>query len=197
MGWIIAAVAAAALLALLCIRVGVYAKYDEGKFLLRLLIGPCSITLIPREKEAQTKDSPPKEEKSAEKKPSSFQKPNLSQIRYLLETLPGILKKALRRAGKGILVKPLHLRVVFAGEDPADTAEHYGKAQAFVSALYPAAKKLIRIRDTKLALSADYQREETVITGEMGIFLRIGTILRIALAAGVGLLCSFTVASLR
>jgi len=187
-GWIILG-GLAALLVLLCMTsVGVFCKYD-GALLLRLTVGPVSVTVFPRKEKEKRADA--KKGKSAAeqtKKSRSVQKPNKAQILYSIEVLPGILKRAFKRFGRGILVKPLNLTVVFAGEDPADTAQTYGKVQALVSALYPEIKKLIRIKNARIALSADYQREKTEFSIEAGARLRIGVVLFIALAAGTDLL---------
>lgn len=188
-GWIIAGGIVVVLWLLCLIRVGVYAKYEEKQFLLRLYIGPFSFPLFPREKQiAEPAAAAEEAVKQTKKEKKTFQKPNFAQIQYLLETLPGILTKALRRLGKGILVKPLRVRIVFAGEDPADTAQRYGKAQAFVSAIYPEVKRLLRVRDVKIALSADYQREEMILMAEAGVYMRIGTLVCIAFGAGWRLL---------
>jgi len=184
--WIILGIIVLFLVLLCMLPVGVYVKY-ETQLLLRLLIGPFSMTLIPRK---ESEKSAVEEKQPAKKieKNRGFQKPNREQICYSIETLPGIVKKALRRTQKGILIKPLLVKVIFAGEDPADVAQNYGKAQALVSALYPEIKKIVRIRKTAISLSADYEREQMELVAELGIHLRVGTILTITFSAGMSIL---------
>ena len=75
-----------------------------------------------------------------------------------------------------------------AGDDPADVVQNYGKAQALVSALYPELKKLVRIKKTSISLSTDYERDQMLLAAEVGVSLRIGTVLVIAFSAGFSLL---------
>jgi len=214
-GWIILGVIVLVVTLLCLTPVGVYVHYEK-ELLLQLRIGPFTVVLLPqkekkpKERKPAAMDAPAKEgEKPApetapssgsvaakpehndekpEKKKTIFPKPNKAQIVYSLKTLPGILKKALRRTRKGILISPLRVKVVFAGEDPADVAETYGKVQALVSALFPELKKLVRIKNARIALSTDYEREKVLLSLEMGIRLRIGAIFVIAFSAAIGLL---------
>jgi len=189
-GWIILS-AVIALLVLLCLLpVGIHIRYD-GEVFPKLLIGPFSMTLLPKKKAVGKEAEEEKVEKKTddgEKKKKAFQKPNREQIVYCLQTLPGIVKKALSRTRKGVTVKPLMVKAVFAGEDPADVAQNYGKAQALVSALYPELKKIVRIKKTSISLSTDYEREQMQLMAEVGVFLRIGTVLAIVFSAGFSLL---------
>ena len=187
-GWILLA-AIVLLLLLVCLTpVGIYAAYNGGEFLLRLLMGPWHVDLYPP-KEKPKKRAPKKEEKEVpEKAEPKMKRPNREQIRYTLHVLPPLLKKAVGRTRRRILVSPLRCQVVFAGEDPADVANRYGKAQALVSALFPALERLVRIKDPAIRLSTDYEGERTEAEGEIGVRIRIGDILIIGISAAAGLI---------
>jgi len=213
-GWILLAVAAA-LLALGWIPVGGEVSY-RGMLSVRVRVGPLRLTVYPRKpkkrkeppskekapvpsQEAGTgetekkppggKEKPAEKEKSAEKaKKKKRLLPNREQIRYSLRVLPPLLGRALRRTRRRILLSPLRLAVVFGGPDPADTAELYGKAQALISALVPALKELVRIKNDEIHLATDYDSETTHIAGEIGLTIRIGDLLWIAVSTAAGLL---------
>ena len=91
-GWIILS-AVIALLVLLCLLpVGIHIRYD-GEVFPKLLIGPFSMTLLPKKKAVGKEAEEEKVEKKTddgEKKKKAFQKPNREQIVYCLQTLPGI-----------------------------------------------------------------------------------------------------------
>ena len=200
-GWIILGVILL-LIVLLCLApVGVYIRYD-AELLLRLRIGPISMTILPKKEkpsktvkkdrkgkaaQSETAEGASESDAPSEKK-TKFPKPNKAQIIYSLRTLPGILKKALSRTRRAILISPLYVKVVFAGDDPADIAENYGKAQALVSALFPELKKLVRIKKARIALSANYENEQMELYAEAGLRLRFGTILIIAFSAAFSML---------
>lgn len=170
--------------------VGVHAAYD-GALTVRLLIGPFRLTLYPPKATEEGKPPPKKREKkekpkkAKEKKP--FPRPNRQQIRYSLQVLPPLLKKAVGRTRRRILLAPLRALVVFGGEDPADVAELYGKAQAVLSTVYPALKRLVRVREDAVNLYTDYDSETIFFRGEIGVRIRIGDVAIIGISAAAGL----------
>ena len=187
LGWIILG-AAVLILALLClIPVGVYACYD-GQFTLQLTIAFWRITLFPEEEEEKGSEAEKPEEK--EKKPGKrrLKWPNRQQIAYSFRTLPPLLKKALGRTGRRIRISPLRLRVVFGGEDPADVAEWYGKALILRESLYPALEQLAQVRNQEIWLDTDYDSGRTVFSGQIGVRIRVGSLLWIGLTLLGGLL---------
>lgn len=189
-GWIILGIVLVVLLVIGLTPVGGRIAYGEGKLTADLEIGPFRIPLYPPGEKGEKPSKKPKKEKKKdrekpEKKP--FSMPNREQLRYTLEVLPPVLVKALRRTRRRIRIAPLHLLLVFGGEDPADTASLYYHAEALRGAVLPVLRRLVRIRDEAVTLGTDYDREDIYIKGELGVRIRIGDIFRIAVSAAVGL----------
>lgn len=180
----------AVLLLIALTPVGVHAAYD-GALTVRLRIGPLRLTVYPPqdkgagEEPAKRRKKRKKPKKTGEKKP--LPRPNREQIRYSLQVLPPLLRRAVGRTRRRILTAPLRLFVVFGGEDPADVAELYGKAQAVLSTAYPALKRLVRIRKDAVGLYTDYEREDIFFRGELGIRIRAGDAALVGLSAAAGL----------
>ena len=107
---------------------------------------------------------------------ASRRRPNRRQILYALDTLPPILGRALGRFGRGLRVPELRLHVVFGGEDPADTALLYGKAQAAAGVALPALERLVAVGETDVALAADYQAERTEFSVDITVQIRLGAL---------------------
>jgi len=183
-GWIILGVIAAVLLILCLLPLSLHISYGDA-LLIEAFAGPVRIPICPKEKK---EGQQPEEPAAATKKKNRLEKPNVRQLRYALSELPPILVKALKRTKNRVRIRPLHVCVIFGGDDPADVAEQYGKAQALCSALLPMLERLVRIRDREIFLATDYDSEVTLITCD--VFLRIltGDVLLIALCAGASLI---------
>ena len=54
----------------------------------------------------------------------------------------GALKRTLRRTCRRTRIDPLEVGVIFAGDDPADTAQTYGYANAALWTLMPKLEEL-------------------------------------------------------
>ena len=95
MGFLIAA----GILTLLAVMpVGVRARYDAAGFLLKLLLGPVSITLFPRQnKEKKKPKTPKKTEKTA--KPATSQTTKTEKKGGSLSDFQGIISQALAFLG--------------------------------------------------------------------------------------------------
>lgn len=186
-GWIILAAVLLVLVCLLALPVGVAARRQE-KLTVDVTVGPFSIAVYPgkgEKKKKKKKESPSKaSEPEKEEKPG----PNGAQLRYTLEVLPGVLVKALSQTRRRIVISPLKVTAVFGGEDPADVALLYGRAQAFVSGGIPVLESLVKLRHTEIRLGTDYEAETTRWTGEAGISLRVWDGLVIGVGALSGLL---------
>ena len=61
----------------------------------------------------------------------------IKELRELAGTVLGALKRTLRRTCRRTRIDPLEVGVIFAGDDPADTAQTYGYANAALRTLMP------------------------------------------------------------
>lgn len=184
--WILAVVVL--LIVLLCwTRVGAWAAFGGGELRLDARFGPLRIHILPAKPkrpgaEKPAKKKPKKEPEGEPKKPKlSF---TLEDGKDALRTLLPPLKRALARLGRGIRVKPLRLSLTLGGqEDPAAAAQTYGELQAAVWAGMPLLERLVDIRDPYIHTDVDFNAPDTAVEGEVGVTLRVGTLL----AVGFGL----------
>ena len=187
--WILAVIAL--LLVLLCrTRVGAWAAFGGGDLRLDVQFGFLRVHILPARTEKPKKpqkpkkgkkQKPPKQEPEEEKPKLSF---TLEDGKDALRTLLPPLKRALERTRRGIRVKPLRLSLVLGGqEDPAAAAQLYGELQAAVWSGMPLLEKLLEIRDPLIHTDVDFNAPGIAAEGEVGITLRVGTLL----AAGFGM----------
>ncbi|MGM9662532.1 MAG: DUF2953 domain-containing protein [Oscillospiraceae bacterium] len=174
------------LILLLLLRVGVEVRLGEP-LTVTLRLGPVRRQLLPqkkKEKKAQPEEKPKEQPKKAKKDKPAGTKPKIgpAEIRRGAELLLPALQKALRRTRRSIRVHPLNVHVVFGGDDPAAVAEQYGWATAAMWSLMPQAERLLVIPEPHIRLDTDFQAERTRTEGELGLSIRIGSTLGIALA---------------
>ena len=175
-----------ALLVFLLIPVSVRVGYEDKQFSVRLRYASWKTALFPTEKqeEEQVIKKPKKEKKAKpQKEPQPKSKPNLQQITYSLDVLPGVLLRALRRTMRRIRIKPLKVHVLIALGDPADTAILYGRLSGVLNATLPLLHCAVRIEDQDIQLFPDFTREEMDCIADVGIRIRPFDILIVAVMA--------------
>lgn len=136
-------------------------------------------------KEKPKKEPEKKEPKDLTKILKKFPRPTKEDLKAAYQMLMPASKKALRRFGRGIRVHPLSLSLTLGGRnDPAKAAERYGDICAVMWTVMPPLEKLIDIPKPSLHVGVDYDAAALRIRGEVGVSLRIGTML----AMGFGLM---------
>ena len=164
-------------------RVGAVVDFG-GEPRVRLRVGPITRTLLPKkEKKKENADEQPSAEKKApkERKKRTLPKLTRSELRDLAETAFGALRRTLRRTCRRTRIDPLEVGVVFAGSDPADTAQTYGYANAALWAVMPELEELFHIPKPSICLGMDFDRTETRAEGTVGVSLRVCDLIAIAL----------------
>lgn len=186
--WILAAIVLLAVL-LLWTRVGVWAALSrEGTLRLDVRFGVFRVRVLPpKPKKSPRAKRAPGTKKAKKERPPEEEEPERGGLSFAPEDLRDALRtmlpavgRALRRFGRGIRIKPLRLSLTLAGrEDPASAAETYGGIQAAVWAGMPVLEKLMDIRDLSLHTDVDFLAEDAAVDGEVGVTLRIGTLLAV------------------
>ena len=180
--WIILAIALVLTL-LNLLPVGVDAAYAEGAFSLAARIGPARLHLLPKAPDAKPgKAKAKKPKKKKEKKKSA---PPDAQT--LLE-LAQLGLQALDRLRQKLHVRLLRLVFVSGAPDPYDTALAFGYVNAALGALTPLAERALRIDERDIQTGVDFQAGQPRIDARIVCTIRIGQIVVIALAFGVGFL---------
>ena len=183
--WIVLIVLAL-LVTLLCMtKVGVLAEFGQEALKLDARIGPFTVQLFPQ------KEKPPKKKQAAGKKsekPAKKKLPKiaLADIKDAVAALWPPLKRALGRTRRGIRIKPLTLSItVGAEEDPASGAETYGYLHSGVWTGMPMLEQLLVIPDPRIHIGIDFDNPKTVAEGRLGLSIRIGTLLMVAMGVGI------------
>lgn len=125
--------------------------------------------------------------KTAEKKPKDLKKtikkihrPSIEDIKTAYQLLWPPAKRAFKRFGQGIRIHPFTLAITIPGRnDPAAAAETYGGACAVIWTIMPAMEEIINIPKPSLHIGVDYDAEKTVVQGQIGVSIRIGTLIAI------------------
>ena len=169
---------------LLWVRVGVTVAFGDA-LCVRLRAGPIRLTLFPGREKRERAEKAAAEKTETEQKPEKKRMPlgrfTRSEWISLAKTLLRALHKALGRIRRKLRVDPLELSIVFAGDDPSDTAQTYGYACAALWTLMPAAEQIFCIPKPCIHLDVDFEAEQTRAEGRIGASMRIGQWLLIAL----------------
>lgn len=188
--WIILAVALV-LTMLNLLPVGVDAAYADNVFSLAARIGPFRLRLLPKPPDAKPKKK--KSPKLKKKKPPKLKKGKSKKqsappdIRTIL-ALAKLGLQALNRFRQRLRVQLLRLVFVSGAPDPYDTALAFGYVNAALGALTPRAERALRIDERDIQTGVDFQAGQPRIDARIVCTIRIGQIVVIALAFGVGFL---------
>lgn len=161
----------------------------------KVTIGPFSIQVAPskkKKKEPEKQEKPQEENKQLKKGKAILEelkkspKSALETAKSAYEALWPPTKRALRRLLRGIRIDPLQVGVTLGGsEDPAETAALYGRAEGAIWAVMPALEQLVRIPHPGIHLGMDFDSAKTDVQGEVGVSVRIGTLLAIGFGVGI------------
>lgn len=173
------------ILLLLLLRVGVIVDFGETQRV-RLRIGPVRRMLFPgkeRTNEKNTRDT----EKTHEGEPptkKAHSHPALPSFTFdewkeLADVVLGTLGRTLRCTCRRTRIDPLEISVILAGDDPADTAQAYGHANAVLWTLMPRLEELFCTPKPSIYLGLDFEKKEPSAEGTIGISLRVWDLLAI------------------
>lgn len=186
MGWWITV---AVLTFLAVLPLGVSAQYNSQGALVRLILGPIRLTLVPGKK----KDKPPKEKKQKPKPQKAEQPRQIGADKpsappqtgkkesggSLLDFLPlvntvfdflGDFRRKLR-------LDRLEVKLILAADDPCDLAVNYGKAWAALGNLLPKLEQWFVIKKRDLEVECDFTASETLIIARLDITVTLGRLL--------------------
>lgn len=192
---ILLAVLLIVLVVLLLLPVSLRVSYEGGQLRIALSYASKLLYSSDRAEKQETAAKPKKEkprkespEKDKPAKTSDKKKPNLQQISYSLEVLPGIIVRALRGTMRRIRIEPLKVHLLIAQSDPADTAVLYGKLHAVLNATLPSIHRAVHIKDQDIQLFTDFSGEEMDCIADVGIQIRPLDVLIVAIGAAFGLI---------
>lgn len=181
MGWLIAL---GVLLLILLFPLGIRVIYNLQGFFADLFVGPFRFRLHPVQKSSEQK-APAKKEKTskphtnnadADKKQGKFL--DFKPFIQIGIDLLGDLRKKLR-------VKILELKLVLAGDDPADLALNYGRTWGATGSLLPILERFLIIKKKKINISCDFTADETTLYLNTIVTISVGRLSFLAVRYGV------------
>ena len=197
-------IAAAIVLILAVLPLGVRVRYNSAGLILRVIAGPLKITVFPRKKKPKkqkVKQKKPKEEQNAEPSASEDKPPQPPEAQpeqkekggSLTRFLP-LIKLGLKFLGdfrRKLRLDNLYVRLILAGDDPCDLAVNYGRIWAAVGNLMPQLERLFVIKKRDIQVECDFTASETCVVAHLDITITLGRLLALALVYGVRVLIEF------
>lgn len=172
------------LMALLFLPLGIRLHFTDSGTLTQLKIGPFRKTVDTNAPRKPKKKKTKKSKKNGKQKKSKKSKKKKTKLRFrpedfeslLTDLLPGV-KRSFRHLGRSFIFDPLELTVIIAKGDPCETARTYGYASALLYTLMPWLEDVCTVRHPHILLDMDIDGTETVYRGEVGIALRLGSLM--------------------
>lgn len=197
-------IAAAIVLILAVLPLGVRVRYNSAGLILRVIAGPLKITVFPRKKKPKkqkVKQKKPKEEQNAEPSASEDKPPQPPEAQpeqkekggSIARFLP-FIKLGLKFLGdfrRKLRLDNLYVRLILAGDDPCDLAVNYGRIWAAVGNLMPQLERLFVIKKRDIQVECDFTASETCVVAHLDITITLGRLLALALVYGVRVLIEF------
>ena len=197
-------IAAAIVLILAVLPLGVRVRYNSAGLILRVIAGPLKITVFPRKKKPKkqkVKQKKPKEEQNAESSASEDKPPQPPEAQpeqkekggSIARFLP-FIKLGLKFLGdfrRKLRLDNLYVRLILAGDDPCDLAVNYGRIWAAVGNLMPQLERLFAIKKRDIQVECDFTASETCVVAHLDITITLGRLLALALVYGVRVLIEF------
>ncbi len=187
MGWIIAL---GIFLLLAAVPLGASVRYDADGIRVRVIAGFLRFTVIPlpqkkkkppKKAKAASAQSQPKPKKSSaqadEKKKGGSWRDFMPLVRTGLDFLNQFRRK--------LRVNNLQLKLILAGDDPCDLAVNYGRAWAALGNLLPLLEKTFVIKKRDCEVECDFTADETLVTAQMDVTIRLGQMLSMAVHYGI------------
>ena len=197
-------IAAAIVLILAVLPLGVRVRYNSAGLILRVIAGPLKITVFPRKKKPKkqkVKQKKPKEEQNAESSASEDKPPQPPEAQpeqkekggSIARFLP-FIKLGLKFLGdfrRKLRLDNLYVRLILAGDDPCDLAVNYGRVWAAASNLMPQLERLFVIKKRDIQVECDFTAEEISVIAHVDITITLGRLLTLAVVYGIRVLFEF------
>lgn len=206
-GWLIVL---GVILAIAVLPVGASVRYDESGPLVRLILGPVKLLLYPRpkkEKKPEQKEEKPKKEKKSQPEtakeetipagpPEGAPSKKLEKPKKggsLLDFLPlvDVAMDMLSSLVGRLRVNYLQLHLILAGDDPADLAINYGRAQAAGGTLLAQLNRFLVIKKQDVQIQCDFTSDATTVLARVDLTITIGRVIGWAVGYGVKALMTF------
>lgn len=175
------------LVVILLLRLGADAAYDADGFRLVLIAGPLRLRLFPKQQKKTAKEikQKTKQDKPKKGKKASEAKTKKSLDLKLLLEIAKLGLQALNRFRICLRVDIFHLQFISGSNDPYKTAMNSAYVSAALNLLAPFARKVFRVKDSRVEVGTDFVAEKPQITARLSLTIQIWQILYIAIAAAI------------
>lgn len=185
MGWLIAL---GILILLGSVPLGVFARYDSGGPLVRIVVGVLRFTVIPLPKKKKKVPKEKKEPSPAEEKkmpPKSAEEPekkggSLRDFYPLIQVGERFLNQFRRK----LWVDDLVMKLTLGGDDPCDLALNYGRAWAALGNLVPVLERFFHVRRRNFEVQCDFTSEETLIEAQAKLTMPLRQLVELGIVYG-------------
>lgn len=184
MGWL---TAAAVLILLGCLPLGVRGIYAAFGPTADLLIGPVKIRLFPGKKKDKAKKPKQEKEKKAVTKTEKTEPKKEDKTGGSFTDFLPLVKVATDFLGdfrRKLRIKRLNMYLCMAGGDPCDLAINYGRAWAAVGNLIPQLERLFVIKKRDIQVGCDFTQPQTTIYVRADITITLGRLLGLSVRYG-------------
>lgn len=185
MGWLIAL---GILILLGSVPLGVFARYDSGGPLVRIVVGVLRFTVIPlpnkKKKVPKEKKEPsPAEEKKTPPKPAEEPEKKGGSLRDFYPLIQ-VGERFLNQFRRKLRVDDLVLKLTLGGDDPCDLALNYGRAWAALGNLMPVLERFFHIRRRNFEVQCDFTSEETLIEAQAKLTMPLRQLVELGIVYG-------------
>ena len=187
MGWLIALLI---IFLLAILPLGAVVKYNSEGALVLVIAGPLRFQVFPGKSNKKKK---PKEKKSKKKQDAtkktdaSTRGGNKKKGGSLLDFLPlvQVILDLLDDFRWKLRLNRLELKLILAGDDPADLGMNYGKAWAAVGNLVPVLERSFVIKKKDIEVECDFTTTETLVIARLDITITLGRLIALVVVYGI------------
>lgn len=184
-GWLIAA---AILILLWFLPLGIRVIYNQNGIFADLLIGLFPVRVYPGKKKTDSKSEATGRPAKSRKQKTDDQKDQNGGSYKDFVPLVKMLVAFLGDFRRKLLIKRLEMKLVLAGDDPCDLAVSYGNTWAAVGSLFPQLERVFTIKKRDVEVLCDFTAEQTKVYARLDLTLTVGHILCLGMRHGVHIL---------
>ena len=183
MGWLIALLV---LVVLAILPLGASIVYDANGPLIRVLIGPFRVQVYPLKKK---KEKPKTEKKPAKKKtePKPAAEKEKKQGGSISDFYPfiNLVFDLLSDFGRKLRLDIVEIKIVLAGDDPADLGINYGRAWTALGTLWPMLEEIFVIKKRTVEVECDFESSKTTIAARLDLTITLGRLFSLGIRYGI------------
>lgn len=186
---------------------GVSVHYNADGALVKIILGPIKLTVVPGKKKPpkEKKEKKPKKQKKSKKQaekpkqvgadapPPEAKPEKKEQGGSILDFLP-LVKTLFEFLGdfrRKLRLNNLQLKLIMAGGDPYNLAMNYGKAWAAVGNLLPKLEQWFVIKKRDIEVECDFVATKTTVIAHLDLTITLGRLLAAVLKFAIKALIKF------